>query len=113
MLSKLLRTLPAKIALGYWTAVVLVFFMMLGAGFDMIGDGAIPVAAMTAPWSLLVIGMVTSPVPPHPAVLQSCISTVGTFVIFPVICGGVNACLLFGLFSVVESRRRRRKAELR
>src|SRR5579862_9705741 len=59
-ISNLIRSTPTKIAATYWLAVLLVFFGLQRAGFDMIGDGAIPIAALTAPGSLLAIAVAIS-----------------------------------------------------
>jgi hypothetical protein len=92
--SRLAWKKPAKIALGYWTGVSLLFLVMQAAGFDMIADGAIPVVGLTAPWSLLAIGLISSiGSDPPQALLSLTISPVGTFLILPVLCGGLNAVL--------------------
>jgi hypothetical protein len=107
-LLQLIRTKPAKIAAGYWAAVLVVFLSMQAAGFDMIGNGAIPVAAVTAPWSLLVIAATSSTSStPSQALLRPFISTVGTFLIFPALCGGLNAVLIFTLGTAIQRRRHR------
>ena len=109
-ISKSIRTKPAKIAAAYWLAVLLTFFAMQRAGFDMIGDGAILIAAMTAPWSLLAIGLTTSlSSPASRSLLHPFISTIGTFVVFPVICGGLNFILIFTVGSAIQRRPRRSK----
>jgi hypothetical protein len=107
-LFQVIRTKPAKIAAAYWIAVLLVFLGMQAAGFDMIASGAIPIAALTAPWSLLVIaatGSVSSA--PSEALLRPFISTAGTFFIFPVLCGCLNAVLIFAVGSAIQRRRNR------
>ena len=105
-----IRTTPAKIAAAHWIAVLLAFFAMQRAGFDMIGSGAIPIAALTAPWSLLAIAVTSSlSSAPSQTLLHPFISTVGTFVIFPVICGGLNTILIFVVGLAIQRRRNRRK----
>jgi len=109
-LRQLIRTKPAKIAAAYWGGVLLVFLGLQVAGFDMVGNGAIPVAALTAPWSLLAIAATSSLVSaPSQALLRPLISPVGTFLIFPVLCGGLNAALVFVLVSAIRRRRSRSK----
>lgn len=107
-ISKSIRTKPAKIAVAYWIAMLLTFFAMQRAGFDMIGNGAISIAAMTAPWSLLAIALTTSlSSAASQSLLHPFISTIGTFVVFPVVCGGLNVILIFILGSAIQRRRRR------
>jgi hypothetical protein len=48
MLRQLIRTKPAKIAAAYRGGELLVLLGMQVTGFDMIGNGAIPVAVLTA-----------------------------------------------------------------
>ena len=107
-LLQLIRTKPAKIAAAYWIVVLLVFFCLQAAGFDMIASGAIPLAALTIPWSLLVMAATSSMSSvPSQTLLQPFISTVGTFLIFPIVCGSLNAVLIFVLLSALERRRHR------
>ena len=88
--------------------MLLTFFAMQRAGFDMIGNGAISIAAMTAPWSLLAIALTTSlSSAASQSLLHPFISTIGTFVVFPVVCGGLNVILIFILGSAIQRRRRR------
>ncbi len=74
----------------------------------MIGEGAIPLVALTAPSSILAFA-ITSSVSSGPfnAYLQPFISTLGTFVILVVVCGGLNAVLVFIAGSAIERGRRR------
>lgn len=107
-LRQLIRTKPAKIAAAYWAGVLLVFVGMQAAGFDMIGNGAILVAVLTAPWSLLAITATSSlSSAPSQELLRPLISPVGTFLIFPVLCGGLNSVLVFMLVSAIQRRRHR------
>jgi hypothetical protein len=99
-LSKLIRTRPAKIAAGYWLVVSLLFFVMEFADFDM-GAG-VPVAVLTVPWSLLATAFGMS----HPSATQPFVSPAGNFAIFVVLCGGLNAILIFVLFSALQRRRK-------
>jgi len=99
---------PAKIAAGYWIIVWLAFFAMQRAGFDMNGSGAIPVAALTAPWSVLVIALGSSPwSAQHQSAFHAIESPLGTFVIFAILCGGLNAALLLTLPSAFQRARKR------
>jgi hypothetical protein len=104
-LSGLIRTVPAKLAVVYWIIVILAFFAVQWAGFDMISIGAIPMAALTAPSSLLAMAITTS-LPE--AILRPLTSTVGTFFVFPVVCGGLNAILIFLLGLAIQHRCNRR-----
>ena len=96
----------ALVAGGYWLLVVAAFLALQGVGFDMIGWGAIPVAALTLPWSILIL-MARPSLPPDPSrpYHDPLISSLGTFVLFPLICGALNALLLYWLVSVVQRRR--------
>lgn len=107
-LLQLIRTRPAKIAAAYWIFVLLVFFALQATGFDMIASGAIPLAALTIPWSLLVMAATSSiSSVPSQTLFQPFISTVGTFLIFAIGCGGLNAVFIFVLVSALERRQRR------
>lgn len=108
-LLQMIRTRPAKIAIAYWIVVLLSFFGMQAAGFDMIASGAIPVAALTVPWSLLMIAATSSiSSASSQALLEPFISsTIGTFLILAVVCGALNAVLIFMLLSAIERRRHR------
>jgi hypothetical protein len=39
------------------------------------------------------------------ALLQAFISPSGTFLLFPVVCGGLNAVMIYGLLSAIERKR--------
>jgi hypothetical protein len=104
--AKKLNRTAALVAGGYWLLVVAAFLALQGVGFDMIGSGAIPVAALTLPWSILII-MAHPSLPPDPSrpYHDPLVSSLGTFVLFPLICGALNALLLYWVVSVVQRRR--------
>jgi hypothetical protein len=106
-LSQLIHGVPAKIAAGYWSLVLFAFFGMQAGGFDMIASGAIPVAVLTAPWSLVAIAVVTSCLASDSArtTCQPLISAPGTFLVLPVLCGGLNAILVFVTMSAIQRKR--------
>jgi hypothetical protein len=104
--QKFIRRTPAMIAVGYWLFTMLVFFGLQNAGMDMIGTGGIPMAVLTLPWSLLVIAMTSSASSaPALSLLHSPTSPVRTFVLFPVICGGLNALAIYGLLIATGRRK--------
>lgn len=90
-------------------AVVVVFVGLQAAGFDMIASGAIPVATLTAPWSVLLIAATSSvsSAPAEAMLRPFVISTGGTFFLLVVVCGGLNSALIVMLASVIERRRNR------
>jgi hypothetical protein len=97
------------IAAAYWLLTLVVFFAMQVDGFDMLGEGALLIAGVTVPWSLLVIAMTSSASSaPSGTLLRPFISPIGTFVLFPVVCGGLNAIAIFWLMSAVKRWRQPR-----
>jgi hypothetical protein len=85
-----------------------VFFAMQGAGFDMIGSGAIPVAVLTAPWSVLMIALGSSPwSAQHQAALRALESPLVAFAVLAILCGGLNATLILTLPSAFQRVRKR------
>jgi hypothetical protein len=98
----------AILAGGYWLFTILIFFWVKYAGWDVTTDGALPIAGVTLPWSLLVMAMTSSAIStPARDLVQTLISPTGTFVLFPVICGGLNAATLYGLMTLIRQKRRR------
>jgi hypothetical protein len=109
---KLVPRRPVTVAGAYWIAVVVVFLVLKQIGYDMIGIGAGAIAALTAPWSLLAIAVTTSlSTSGHHVLLRPLISTAGTFLLFPVICGGLNAGTVFLLGSVIQWWRKRPRGQ--
>jgi hypothetical protein len=101
-----LNRTAAAVACGYLALTIAVFITLQLTGWDMIGPGAIPVAVLTAPWSILVIMAHPSfhPDPGRPT-YDPLVSSLGTFMLFPIVCGGLNAIILYWLISVVQRRR--------
>jgi hypothetical protein len=100
-------TTSAKVAITYWIIVLSAFGVLQGAGFDLAGEGATPIVLLTVPWSLLLInGSLSSSAGFSPQVIHKLESVLGIFVLFPILCGGLNAAVLFGLVSMVQKRRR-------
>jgi hypothetical protein len=58
---------------GYWALIIAAFWVMQFAGFDMVGDGGIFIAALTAPWSVLAIVLGSSQGIPEPLARYSAI----------------------------------------
>jgi hypothetical protein len=85
--------------------------MLQLAGFDMIGTGAIPIAVLTAPSSVLMMmahpSLHLDPTRPY---YDPLVSSLGTFVLLPLVCGGLNATILYWLVSVIQRRRHRNKS---
>jgi hypothetical protein len=94
----------AVIAGAYWALVLVVFLLLQSSGADMVGDGALPIAALTVPWSLLAIAV--GSVAPQ-AQLHPLISPLGSFFIFPVLSGGLNAVLIAIIWSAIQRGRHR------
>jgi hypothetical protein len=101
-----LNRTAATAACGYLALTIAVFIALQVTGWDMIGPGAIPVAVLTAPWSALVI-MAHPSFHPDPArpMYDPLVSSLGTFVLFPITCGGLNAITLYWVIRVVQRRR--------
>jgi hypothetical protein len=103
-------TASVAIAGSYWTLTIIAFLVPQFSGFDMIGAGSIPVALLTLPSSLLMFQAQPSlrldaARPYH----DPLVSSLGMFVLLPLICGGFNAFLIFAAASAIQ-RRRHRKA---
>ena len=108
-ISQLVRSGPMMIAGAYWIAVLMAFFRMQHAGYDMIGTGALLIAYLTAPCSLLSFAIANSISlgPGEAQFRQFLTSDSATFVIFPVFGGGLNAALIFALASAIQRYHRR------
>lgn len=107
--SRDLRSGKVRLALGYWAVVCVSFGAMQAAGFDMIASGAIPIVALTLPWSLIVMTMTSSAsFPAGQSSTSSITSAAGMFVILAILCAGLNAIAIFGLLSALQKRRNRR-----
>ncbi len=89
--------------------MIVAFLILRLAGFDMIGHGAIFIAALTMPSSVLML-LAHPSLPPDPArpYHDLLASSIATFVLFPLICGGVNALAIYWLASMIQRRRHRR-----
>jgi hypothetical protein len=109
------RAKIAKIAAGYWIVVLLVFFAMQLAGFEMSGHDslltAFLLAALTAPAGLLVFALAMSGAFEsllRPLALLGPLSpTIQVFLVLPVVCGGLNAIFIFVLLSAIQRLRHR------
>jgi hypothetical protein len=93
----------AAVAGAYWGLVLAASVVLRLSGADMIGTGALPIAALTVPWSLLAIAVGSSATPDQ---LSPLVSPLGTFIVFPVLCGGLNAVLIVVAWSAIRRRRR-------
>ena len=74
----------------------------------MIGTGAIPIAALTIPWSILLM-MVHPSIHPDPTrpYYDPLGSPLGTFILVPLLCGGLNAIVIYWLVAAIVRQRRR------
>jgi hypothetical protein len=104
--------LPARVAIacGYWALTMVAFLVPQFSGFDMIGAGSIPVAILTLPSSLLMFAAqptlrLDAARPYH----DSLVTSLGIFVLLPLISGGLNTFLIFAALSAIK-RRQHRKA---
>jgi hypothetical protein len=103
-------TASVAIAGSYWALTIVAFLVPQFSGFDMIGAGSIPVAILTLPSSLLMFAA-------HPTLgldaarpyHDPLVSSLGMFVLLPLISGGLNTFLIFAVLSAIQ-RRRQRKA---
>lgn len=110
--SEFLARMPTKVAAVYWMIVLILFFVLQSSGADMIGTGAVLVGLLTVPSSALVIAVTSSSAfDASQATLQPFISSFGTFLILPVLCGGLNAALIFMLVAWIQRRRHRSESE--
>src|SRR5690349_13317462 len=84
------------IAVAYWIFVALVYIVGLYQANNEVG---VPTVVVTLPWSifmLLGVGFIDSIGVSRP-LLQWLTTAAGNFVMFPLLCGGVNAALIYGL----------------
>jgi hypothetical protein len=100
-----------RIAGAYWTFVTAAFLVLLSARFYLIGEGAIPIAFVTFPESVVAIWVYSwlRPDPTGPYYTLINYSALGTFVVFPLISGGLNSLALYWLTTVVQRWRQRRQ----
>jgi hypothetical protein len=74
----------------------------------MIGSGAIPIAGLTLPWSVLMMMAHPSlPADPSRPYHDPLVSSLGTFILLPLICGGLNAIAIYLLVGAIQRRRGR------
>ena len=86
----------------YWGLVLAMSFVLQVSGADLIGIGALPIAAVTVPWSLLAIAVGSRATQDQ---LSPLVSPLGTFIVFSVLCGGLNAVLIAVVWSAIQRRR--------
>ena len=100
----MLRRYRKIIAVLYWLFAAWVYFAGL---HDPNNEGGIPSVIITLPWSLLMLGIGASldSIPLFRPLFDSLATNAGNFLMFPFICGGLNAAIIYGAFSL-----RRRKS---
>jgi hypothetical protein len=101
-------TASLVVAGSYWALTIMAFLVPQFSGFDMIGAGSIPVAILTLPSSLLMFAAqpmfrLDAARPYH----DPLVSSLGMFVLLPLISGGLNAFLIFATLSAIQRWRRR------
>jgi hypothetical protein len=98
-------------AAGYWWVTIGAFLVIQNSGLDVVGFGGILVWAVTLPSSVLIFaaGPVLRP-DPNPPYDSPVLHPLGIFVLFPLICGGLNSVLIYWLVGAIQ-RRRGRKAQ--
>lgn len=99
---RLSRAKRMAIAGGYWAALMVASFAMWGGGW-VIGEGSVLIVALTLPSSFFLLEAFNS-FPLSGPTSDLVHSTGGMFVLFPLVCGGLNALLLYGLFSLIRGR---------
>jgi hypothetical protein len=101
--------IAALVAGSYWVLMIMAFLLLQLAGLDMIGHGAILIAMLTLPSSVLML-LAHPSLPPDPSrpYHDPLASSFATFVLFPLICGGVNAFAIYWLVSTIQRRRHRK-----
>ena len=99
--------IAAVFAGSYWALTITAFLILQLAGFDMIGPGAVFIALLTVPLSVLMFlahpSLTLDPVRPDHNLLAS---SIGTLILLPLICGGVNALAIYWLVGAIQRRRR-------
>jgi hypothetical protein len=82
----------------YWALT----FMAFGANYLIRDSEGFPIVVATFPWSLLLLEIV----PLHPSPLAHFLETdLGNFLMFPVLCGGLNAMVIYALLRVIDAAR--------
>ena len=96
------------VAASYWLSVFALFFALEGFGVDIAGPGALPVIAYTAPWSLGVV-LVQSNMAfdgnfAEMAAPLGTSSPLETFLVAPLLCGGLNALSIAVIWSLIQKK---------
>jgi len=99
------RKAPAIAGL-YWVLVVSAFFTLRYWGFDMTGAGYTAMSLLTAPWSLFALLALAAveALPYGATVLAPLNSPAGTFILFPLACGGLNVVLILTVGSTINRK---------
>jgi hypothetical protein len=93
---------------GYWALVILAYLVLKLKGADMTAMGALWSLLLTIPSSIFTTGLASIPhnlYQPDPGPLSS---SFGTFILLPLISGGVNAVAIYWLVSAFRRWRSRR-----
>lgn len=87
------KLIPGIAIAGCYWALIIVVCSLFFAGSDIKGIGAIPVAALTLPSSLFLFFFT------QPMVRDTAL---GNFVVFPLLCGGLNAFFIFAVVYAIQ-----------
>jgi predicted PurR-regulated permease PerM len=96
---------------GYWALTIMVFLILQSTESNTIIPEALRIAAaLTLPWSVLMLTVAGPILLPHPArpYYDPLASSLGTFILLPLICGGLNAIVIYWLVSIIQRRRHRK-----
>lgn len=103
--GKMFRRYRKLVAGVYWLFTALVYVVGL---YQQNNEGGIPSVIVTLPWSVLVLG--TDALLDSTGLFRPLLgwlaTTAGNFLMFPVICGGLNAALIYGVGSLTRRRRK-------
>ena len=85
-------------ALSYWALTFAAFL----ANYLIRNSEGVPSLVATFPWSLILLAILPLDSSPLTHLLET---DLGNFLMFPVLCGGLNALLIYALFRAIEGRR--------
>ena len=92
------------IAALYWIFAAFVYIVGL---HDPNNEGGIPSVIVTLPWSVFVLGIGASldSIPLFRPFFNSLATAFGNFLMFPFLCGGINAAIISGVRNLRFRRR--------
>jgi len=110
--SRKFNRTAAFVAGGYWWLAIGAFLAMQNSG-DVIGLGGVLVWAVTLPSSLLIFAAGPLLRPDQNLAYNSpVLHPLGIFVLFPLICGGLNSLLIYWLVGAIQRWRGRKSQPL-